>query len=330
MSEFLAIVADTWRQSRAQVVYIIMMVVLVLVALAAAILPTIKKHQSGEDSLGLMWMSGPLEVEDMWAGLYAQSLARNAGERINMFEQPQKSQADNEESMNRFIKEARERAKTIPRLNRAVEIYVYGVSNIIFSIAMLLFIGACAGYFPDLLAAGAIDVVISKPISRLKIMLGKYLGGLILFSMLMLGVYLILFVGIGIRTGVWNWRVVMPGPLTLFSAAVLFAVISVYGIMWRSTSLCIVIGYVFYIVIDTIIGAFLSLYMSGMFAKSPTMEKTCSLVRTTMPNFGLMKEVAVASVLNMPSVDWGPMATAACWLVGSLALAYYLLRRKDF
>ena len=34
MSEFLAIVADTWRQSRAQVVYIIMMVVLVLVALA--------------------------------------------------------------------------------------------------------------------------------------------------------------------------------------------------------------------------------------------------------------------------------------------------------
>lgn len=328
MNEFLAIVADTWRQSRAQVVYLIMVIILALIAVCAAILPKTVKDKNGEDQFALLWMSEPAGgFDDMWINSYAQTLAINAGERVVDFDQDKSQQR---EIQKRYLAEATERAKAIPKLNRSVEMYAYGVSYIVFMVAMMFFIGACAGYFPDMLAAGAIDVVISKPISRLKILFGKYIGGLILFTILMLGVYFILYVGIGLRTGIWNWRVIMPGPITLLSAAVLYAIIAVYGIVWRSTSLCIVIGYVFYVVVDTLIGIVLDLYTAGVFSSNPTIERICSVTRTVMPNFGLLKQLATASVLNMPAFDWGPIGTAAAWLVGSLGLAYFFLRRKDF
>jgi len=71
--------------------------------------------------------------------------------------------------------------------------------------------------FPDFLADGAIDLVVSKPIGRAKVFLVKYLGAL-LFVLLQVSVFCLgAFLAYGWRLGEWNWAVFLAIPLvTLF------------------------------------------------------------------------------------------------------------------
>ena len=54
------------------------------------------------------------------------------------------------------------------------------------------------------------------------------------------------------------------------------------------------------------------------------------VLRHVLPNFGMLNEMALATLLNMPKFDPGPFAVALAWLLGSFALGYWVFRRRDY
>jgi ABC-type transport system involved in multi-copper enzyme maturation permease subunit len=200
----------------------------------------------------------------------------------------------------------------------------------IFSLSMILFLAACAGYYPAMLEAGAIDIVLAKPIDRLRVFLGKYVGGLALYAAAIAVTYLILFVGIGMRTGVWHAGIFLVMPLQIVAAAVLYAILAALGVVSRSSTLCLVVGLAFYLVIDMIVGALITFEQMGAFTELPALEKISVVLRYTLPNFGMLKANAAASVLNIPVMQWQPFVVAAAWLVGALAFGYWRFSRTDY
>lgn len=101
--------------------------------------------------------------------------------------------------------------------------------------AVILALVSTAGIFPDLIAGGAIDLYLSKPISRLRLFLTKYATGL-LFVTLQLAIFCAgLFVVVGLRLHEWRASLFLPILLVtlLFSYVYSFSVL--LGIWTRST-----------------------------------------------------------------------------------------------
>lgn len=106
-------------------------------------------------------------------------------------------------------------------------------------ITLLVAIVITAGFIPNLLQKGTLDLYISKPIGRSELLLYKYIGGLtfvlLLTSFSVFGVWLV----IGMRTGIWSPQFLALIPLLTFYFAVLYAVSTFVAVLTRSTILAI-------------------------------------------------------------------------------------------
>lgn len=101
--------------------------------------------------------------------------------------------------------------------------------------AMILALVSSASIFPEFLGSGAIELVLSKPISRTRVFLTKYATGL-LFSAIQVGVFsLACFVLIGVRGHSWEPRLFLAIPIVSAIFSFLFCVCTLLGIVTRST-----------------------------------------------------------------------------------------------
>src|SRR6266478_6166874 len=91
----------------------------------------------------------------------------------------------------------------------------------LYGIGLFLAVFASAGLIPTIFEPGRIELLLSKPVRREHILLGRYLGNLLVvgFNMayLVISVWLIL----GIKTGIWTYQFLYATGLAIFIFAVL-------------------------------------------------------------------------------------------------------------
>lgn len=116
---------------------------------------------------------------------------------------------------------------------------VYLIENYIVGGAgawIILFISVVitSGFIPNLLQKGSVDLAISKPIGRSRLLVYKYVGGLIFTGLLTAftvgGSWLV----IGLRTGMWNNNFLAAIPLVLAYFSILYAVSTLTAVLTRS------------------------------------------------------------------------------------------------
>jgi ABC-type transport system involved in multi-copper enzyme maturation permease subunit len=106
-----------------------------------------------------------------------------------------------------------------------------------------------AGFIPNMLRKGAIDLLLTKPLARSTILLYKYLGGLIFVFVLAAVAYGGIWLAIGLRTGVWA-----PGLLycvggITFYFAILYACSTLVGVLTRNALVSIVVTVIFWFLV---------------------------------------------------------------------------------
>jgi ABC-type transport system involved in multi-copper enzyme maturation permease subunit len=106
-----------------------------------------------------------------------------------------------------------------------------------------------AGFIPNMLRKGAIDLLLTKPMSRPLILIFKYLGGMLFVFLLTTFTVGGVWVAIGLRTGVWA-----PGLLycifgVTFYFAILYACSTLFGVLTRNAIVSIVVTIVFWFVV---------------------------------------------------------------------------------
>lgn len=328
MTAFLAIVLDTWRQSRQQVVFLVMLAMLALVAVATIVVPQPFEQPDGSERIGFVFAdeASPF-LERTWETLYAQSLMVHSDAPVNMLDA---EALDAEQERIRPLIEAAINDSGISMKQRSVEVIMSMVVGLIYTLSMLLFLAACAGYFPNMLESGAIDIVLSRPMDRLHIFLGKYFGGLALYAAAIGGTFMLIYIGVGLRTGVWVGGIFLAMPMMVFSAAVLYAILAALGVRKPSANLCLVVGLLFYLVVDAAVGALIQMQRMGVLHDIPWLDNIAEVVRYTLPNFDALKANAIASVLNMPMMEWQPFLVAFAWLALCLTLGYRRFARTDY
>ncbi len=326
MSALWAMIADTWRQSRQQVVFLVMVALLLVFSILAIVLaqPVRVVDEDGveREHVSILGTEHGYEfLEGQWAMTYASSTALGSDSDVDPFSE--EGQAQLEERVRAQEEFVREQARLDPA-RRGLEGLLSLVSGLIFSLSMLLFLGASANYFPAMLESGAIDIVLAKPLARWQVFLGKYLGGLALFTVAVAGANMLLFVGLGVRTGIWHPSLFLVMPAQILAAATLFGLIVLLGVLSRSGTLCMVVGYIYYLFVDSILQVLTIMPFKGAWVRGlkSALEWT--------PNFGVLKTTATVSVVNLPDFDPQPLFVCVIWTALVLGLAYWKFRQTDY
>ncbi len=100
--------------------------------------------------------------------------------------------------------------------------------------ATILALVSTAGIFPDLITGGSIDLVLAKPISRMRLFLTKYCAGL-LFVTLQVAVFSVAsFLVIGMKGGAWEPGILLAVPIMVVFFSYLFSICVLLGLLTRS------------------------------------------------------------------------------------------------
>lgn len=101
--------------------------------------------------------------------------------------------------------------------------------------SMVLALISTCSIFPQFLQVGSIELALSKPVSRLRLFLLKYLGGL-LFVAVQTGLFcLVAFIAIGLRLEEWSFSIFWAVPIITFAFSLIYCVGVAIGVMTRST-----------------------------------------------------------------------------------------------
>ncbi len=105
-----------------------------------------------------------------------------------------------------------------------------------------------ASIIPQTFEAGAIDLLLSKPVSRPLLFLTKFAGGcafmLIIAAYMLAGLWLV----VGLRQQIWYPALLWCLPIFLFVFAVYYGVSALAGVIWRNTIVSIVVTFLFWAV----------------------------------------------------------------------------------
>jgi hypothetical protein len=102
-------------------------------------------------------------------------------------------------------------------------------------VAAVLALVSTAGIFPDLISGGSIDLYLSKPISRLRLFLTKYVTGLLFVTLQVAVIVIGGMVLLGLRSGLWKLQFLWMIPIVVCFFSYLFAVCVLMGLLTRST-----------------------------------------------------------------------------------------------
>lgn len=269
-------------------------------------------HESGNP----FW--GP--EDENWRKLYAESLLRLSG--------PTK------EGRRLQVDKALEQAARVSNLSsprqRHAQLLGIKVSKLLYSFSLIFFISACAGYFPGLLQEGGVDLVLARPVSRLQVYLGKFAGGLLLYSVASFAASAALVVGIGLRFGSYPVSILAMVPLQVFTAAVMFSMLAAIGVASRSTALPMLFGLFFFVAFDTCFGLLIEFQTFDRILGEGALGKTVEWAGVILPSFDKLKGASEAAAFGLNALALKPMLTSGAWLVAFLGLGYWRFRSTDY
>ncbi|HYL72657.1 MAG TPA: ABC transporter permease subunit [Bryobacteraceae bacterium] len=201
-----------------------------------------------------------------------------------------------------------------------------GIATFLYTWGMFLAVFASAGLIPSVLEPGRIELLLSKPVSRTHILLGRYVGNVLVVAsnvaFLVLGVWTIL----GVKTGIWSPAFLISIATTVFVFAVLLSVVVFIGVLFESAALATMVTVALMI-------------MSPILAQTSTMLKLLSsewsrqIWRTlyyALPKVYDLGKMTLAAIQDRTFEGYMPIWTSALFGVVVLAGALWIFSRRDF
>lgn len=113
-------------------------------------------------------------------------------------------------------------------------------------LAVMIAIVVTSPIIPDTFRSGSLNLLLSKPISRVLLFLAKFFGStifvLVNIAFVLTGLYFIA----GMRFGIWNEGLLGCIPLLLFVFVIFYSVSALAGLIWKNAIVCVIATMVFW------------------------------------------------------------------------------------
>ena len=122
----------------------------------------------------------------------------------------------------------------------------------IMSIGIFIAILITASIIPEMLEAGSLNLLLSKPVNRWGLLLAKYIGGCVFILLCAILLFVGLWLWMGIQLGIWDRAILLSIPTYVFVFAMYYAVSVLAGIWFRSPILCTVFAVLFWAICSAV------------------------------------------------------------------------------
>ena len=130
-------------------------------------------------------------------------------------------------------------ARRIYSIQKFVNVSYSWVSIALYVWGTFLAVFASSGLIPSVLEAGRISLLLSKPLSRTTLLMGRYVGNLLVVTLNHVYLVFSVWIILGWKTDIWEPRFLLAIPVSVFLFAVLLAVVVLVGVIWESAALSV-------------------------------------------------------------------------------------------
>jgi ABC-2 type transport system permease protein len=213
-----------------------------------------------------------------------------------------------------------------PDVDRLVRGVYGGIATFLYTWGMFLAVFASSGLVPSILEPGRIELLLSKPLSRTHILLGRFAGNVLVVllntAFLVLGVWVIL----GVKTGIWSPTFLIAIATTTFIFAVLLAVVVLIGVWLESAAAATMIT-VALMIISPIL-AQTSLMMRLL--SSEWSRDLWRVLYNTLPKVYEIGKMTLDAIQSRTFSGYAPIWTSALFGAVMLGAALSIFARRDF
>lgn len=218
-------------------------------------------------------------------------------------------------------------------IERLVLGFESGFSAILYFLCTFLAIFATAHLVPRMQEKGTIDLYLARPVARVKLLLSRYVAGLVLA-----GSNIVYLIGSIWLIVIWKTHVVHPrfflaGAVILFVIATLLAFAFVVGIVTSSTAVSIMASYGLFFFAIMLVGH----ERIAAALSEEWLARTINTLYWIIPKTAELGEAVVAFVSGnqvpervAAALSPMPFLTTAAFGIVCLALASWLFQRKEF
>jgi ABC-type transport system involved in multi-copper enzyme maturation permease subunit len=201
------------------------------------------------------------------------------------------------------------------------------VSVVLYIWGTFLALFASAGLIPSVLEPGRISLLLSKPVTRTTLLIGRFAGNLLVVAANHLYLILSIWLIIGFKTKIWEPRFLLALPISLFVFAVLLCVVVLVGVISESAALSVMVS-VALMLISTILA------QRQIVVRLLDSEWSRDLWRAFYWIIPKVFDLGVSMrqmILFDKQADWfTPIWTSTLFGTGVLLIAVQVFRKRDF
>ena len=218
-------------------------------------------------------------------------------------------------------------SRTIYDIHKFVIVSYSWVSIALYVWGTLLAIFASAGLVPILLEPGRIGLLLSKPVSRTMLLIGRYAGNVLIVALnhtyLILAIWLIL----GGKTGIWDRCFLWAIPISVFIFAVLLCVVVLIGVVFESFALSVMASVALMLISSLLAQRDWSIRL----LTSEWSRQLWLALYWILPKVYDLGAAMKQIILYDRTADWlTPVWTSALFGFVALAAAIHIFRKRDF
>lgn len=200
------------------------------------------------------------------------------------------------------------------------------IATFLYGMGMAVAVFASAGLIPRVLEGGRIELLLSKPVSRIHLLIGRYIGNELVVGCNIIYLVLGVWVIFGVKTGIWGWYFLLAIPTTMFMFAVLLSVVVLIGVLVESTALATMV-------------TFALMLMSPILAQTRWADRLLSSewsrriwrgLYYALPKIYDMGSMTRSLVMERSTVSLDPLWSSALFAAVMLALAVWAFSKRDF
>lgn len=197
----------------------------------------------------------------------------------------------------------------------------------LFGGGLFISIFSVANFIPQMTEKGSIDLLLSKPVSRAQIILGKFIGGTTMVFVNIAYLIVGLWILIGFKFGDWDPTFLLATFTITFAFALLYSLIILIGIITKSSVVSMVVSYLIFFIISPLLAnrdSILSYFSNSV------LKFILELLHYITPQTSELSTITsdLAAGNSLLSVE--PIVTSFILLIVLLSMSIMIFNKKDY
>ncbi len=211
-------------------------------------------------------------------------------------------------------------------LTRLVREVHGGIAAFLYTAGLFLSVFASAGLIPTIFEPGRIELLLSKPVARHHILLGRYVGNVLVIASNMFYLVFAVWIIFGVKTGVWTHQFLYSTAITVFVFAILLALVLLVAVLSESAVVATMVTFGVMLVSPILAQR----HLIERLLSSEWSRDTVRYFYFALPKVFDIGRICREIVLGHTVTDWMPVWSSALFGLVMLLAGLYSFSRRNY